>query len=130
MLKQEEDRRRESGGKKAKLVHAAGDFKMEEWIDDLDADHDVLRGVLDRVKDITPDDDDKLQSLRRFLARPDVQAGKLLLFSEAETTIDYLYRELNPDGRDPEIVRMTGSTHGDAREHRQALLAGLEPDHA
>ena len=114
VLKQEEDRRRESGGKKAKLVHAAGDFKMEEWIDDLDADHDVLRGVLDRVKDITPDDDDKLQSLRRFLARPDVQAGKLLLFSEAETTIDYLYRELNPDGRDPEIVRMTGSTHGDA----------------
>ena len=74
----------------------------------------MLRGILDRVKDITPADDDKLQSLRRFLDRPDVRGSKLLLFSEAETTINYLYRELNPDGRDLEIVRMTGSTHRDA----------------
>ena len=114
VLTQEEDRRRGLGGKRAKLVHATGDFKIEEWIDDLDADHAVLRSVHDRVKDITPDDDDKLRSLRRFLARPEVRAGKLLLFSEAETTIDYLYGELNPDGRDPEIVCMTGSTHRDA----------------
>ncbi len=116
VLTQEEARRRGLGGKKAKLVHSAADFRVEEWIDDLDADHAVLRRILGRVEGITPDDDDKLRSLRRFLDRPDVRAGKLLLFSEAETTIDYLYRELNPDGRDPEIVRMTGSTHRDA-EH-------------
>ena len=114
VLTQEEARRRELGSTKAKLVHAVDDFEIDRWIDDLDADHEVLRGILDRVRDITPEDDDKLQSLRRFLDRSDMRAGKLLLFSEAETTIDYLYRELNPDGRDPEIVRMTGSSHGDA----------------
>ncbi len=114
VLQQEEERRRESGSKKAKLVHLADDFEVENWIDDLDADYEVLRGLLDRVKDITPADDDKLQSLRRFLDRPDVRGSKLLLFSEAETTINYLYRELNPGGRDLEIVRLTGSTHRDA----------------
>ena len=52
--------------------------------------------------------------LRRFLGRRDVKAGKVLIFSEAETTIEYLYRELNPDGRNPEIARLTGSNRHDA----------------
>ena len=114
VLQQEEERRRESGGKRAKLVHKTDDFNVDEWLEHLDADYEVLRGIVERVKDITPEDDDKLQSLKRFLDRSDVQEGKLLLFSEAETTIDYLYRELNPDGLDSSIVRMTGSTHRDA----------------
>ncbi len=114
VLQQEEERRRESGGQRAKLVHTTDDFNVEEWLGHLDADYEVLRGIVERVKDITPEDDDKLQSLKRFLERSDVQEGKLLLFSEAETTIDYLYRELNPDGLDSSIVRMTGSTHRDA----------------
>ena len=45
---------------------------------------------------------------------PRCGAGKLLLFSEAETTIDYLYRELNPDGRDPTIAHLTGSAGSQA----------------
>ncbi len=114
VLQQEEERRRAAGGKRPKLVHTTDDFNVDEWLEHLDADYEILRGIVGRVKDITPEDDDKLQSLRSFLDRPDVREGKLLLFSEAETTIDYLYRELNPDGGDPSIVRMTGSTHGDA----------------
>ena len=39
-----------------------------------------------------PEDDDKLRALREFLDRPDVKAGKVLVFSEAETTIEYLSR--------------------------------------
>ena len=66
--------------------------------------------VLGRVKDIRPEDDDKLRALSAFLDRPEVQEGKVLIFSEAETTIEYLHRELNPGGSDPEIVRLTGST--------------------
>ncbi len=110
VLKQEELRRRQAGSKRDRLVHDAGEFEADRWIEDLDADAALLSDVLDRVRDISPDDDDKLHALRRFLARPDVRAGKTLIFSEAETTVEYLHRELNPDRRDPGIAMLTGST--------------------
>ena len=50
----------------------------------------------DRISDISPADDDKLETLKAFLQRPEVAGEKLLIFSEAETTVDYLHRELNP----------------------------------
>ncbi len=110
VLRQEEERRGGAGGgSRGKFTHAAADFRVKDWIADLDKDHAALSGLLDRVKDIGPEDDSKLAALREFLKRPDVQAGKLLVFSEAETTIDYLYRQLNPDGADPSIARLSGS---------------------
>ena len=114
VLQQEEQRRQHLGSRRDRLVHAAGDFETDRWIADLDADFDLLTDILGRVADIAPEDDDKLRALRQFLARPDVRAGKMLIFSEAETTIEYLYHELNPDGRDPAIARLTGSTRHDA----------------
>ena len=114
VLRQEEQRRQQEGSKRDKLVHDAGDFETDRWTEDLDADFDLLSEVLDRVKDIGPEDDDKLWALRRFLDRSKVRAGKVLIFSEAETTVEYLYRELNPDAHDPEIARLTGSTSHDA----------------
>ena len=111
VLQQEEEKHKQLGrGGSAKLVHSVSDFEVENWVRDLDNDHDVLAQVLGRVKDIRPEDDDKLRALSAFLDRPEVQEGKVLIFSEAETTIEYLYRELNPGGSDPEIVRLTGST--------------------
>ena len=47
-------------------------------------------GLQQAVAKISPDDDDKLQRLRTFLAQPDVAQGKVLIFSEAETTVPYL----------------------------------------
>ena len=114
VLRQEEQRRQQSGSARDKLVHVAEDFEIDRWTRDLDADHDVLKDILGRVEDIGPEDDDKLRALRDFLARPEVQAGKVLVFSEAETTVEYLYRELNPDGQQVEIARLTGSTSQDA----------------
>ena len=114
VLKQEEQRRQETGSARDKLVHTTADFRSEEWMQDLDADYEVLKDILERVKDIGPEDDDKLRALRGFLERPEVQAGKVLIFSEAETTVEYLYRELNPNGQQAEIVRLTGSTSHDA----------------
>ena len=83
------------------------------WINDLDADFRVLEGIFRRVEGIVPDDDDKLAALRDFLDRPEVRTGKVLIFSEAETTIEYLYRQLNPGGRDSTITRLSGG-YGDA----------------
>ena len=114
VLSQEEQRRQLRGDPRSKLVHAIDDFKTAEWIEDLDADHDLLQGVMERVSDIGPEDDDKLQTLREFLDIAEVRSGKVLIFSEAETTIEYLYRELNPGGRNPEIARLTGNTRNDA----------------
>ena len=114
VLRQEEQRRRQLGSRRDKLVHNADDFETDRWVRDLDTDFDLLSDILGRVEDIGPKDDDKLRALRRFLSRPEVRVGKVLIFSEAETTVEYLYRELNPDGLDPEIARLTGSTSHDA----------------
>ena len=114
VLQQEEERRIESGVERSTLVHSTGDFKVEEWLKDLDADFKVLDGISRRVEGIGPEDDDKLASLRRFLARPDVKKGKVLIFSEAETTVEYLYRELSGDDSAGEIARLTGSNRDSA----------------
>ena len=124
VLQQEEDRRRQLGlARRTKLVHNVRDFEVEQWVADLDEDHDVLTEVLGRVKDIQPEDDDKLRSLREFLDRPEVQSGKVLIFSEAETTIEYLYRELNPSGSDAEIARLTGSN----RDNMESIIRRFAP---
>ena len=114
VLSQEEQRRQRQGDRNSKLVHTTDDFKSAKWIEDLDADHALLHGVMERVADIGPEEDDKLQTLREFLDLSEVRSGKVLIFSEAETTIEYLYRELNPGGRNPEIARLTGTTRNDA----------------
>ena len=109
VLQQEEARGRTGGA-----VYPAEHFDTGQWIADLDTDHDVLRGLADRVRGITPDDDDKLRALRAFLDRPEVRAGKVLIFSEAETTIDYLHEQLNPGGEDRAIARLSGNNRGEA----------------
>ena len=60
-----------------------------------------MSGVLYRVEGITPEDHDKLQTLRRFLEQPDVTQGKLLIFSEAETTVRHrdVASTAQPSGR-------------------------------
>ena len=105
----------EAQGSTRGAAYPAEHFDTDKWITDLNADYEVLGGLADRVRDITPDEDDKLRALRVFLARPDVRAGKVLIFSEAETTIDYLYEQLNPGGNDPEIARLSGGNRTDAQ---------------
>ena len=123
ILQQEEERRQAQGRKRSKLVHSTDDFEIAGWLVDLDADFGVLRDIRERIKDITAADDDKLRTLREFLERPEVASGKVLIFSEAETTVEYLYNQLNPDGRDPAIARLTGSNRGSA----EAIIQRFAP---
>ncbi len=113
ILQQEEEKRSERALERSTLVHSTADFELGSWLDDLDADFRLLADIRARIVDIGPEDDDKLQSLRRFLDRSEVASGKVLIFSEAETTVEYLHRELNPDGNS-EVARLTGSTSGNA----------------
>ena len=88
-------------------------FDVDRWKRDLDDDHAVLNELLTRVSDIGPADDDKLETLKSFVKRAAIRKEKLLIFSEAETTVDYLYRELNPEEQDRTIARLSGN-HRDA----------------
>jgi len=47
--------------------------------------------------------------LKRFLSRAEVKQGKVLIFSESETTINYLFEQLNPGGKQADIARLSGS---------------------
>ena len=114
VLEQEEQQRQRRRQPRANLVHSTDDFRRSQWLDDLDADHTTLSDIRDRISEIGPDDDDKLHTLQRFLDNSTAARGKVLIFSESETTIDYLYGELNPAGADRAIVKLTGSNSDSA----------------
>jgi superfamily II DNA or RNA helicase len=122
-LEQEERRRAAAREKRTRLVHPASDFDLPRWFADLDTDRDVLEALRVAVDRVTPKDDDKLQALRDFLARPEVASGKVLIFSEAEATVNYLYQQLNPGGADPSIERLSGAN----REHIQTIVKRFAP---
>lgn len=126
-LSQEEERIRESGSGNSKLFHSTDDFLVSNWLDDIDADYGTLKEILNRILDIGPADDDKLRVLRKFLDRPDVKSGKVLIFSEAETTIEYLHEQLNPGGENPKIARLTGSTRDSATGIVRRFAPGSNP---
>ena len=99
----------------------AADFDVARWITDLDADHAVLADLQGRIADIGPQDDDKLARLREFLKGASDE--KVLIFSEAETTVDYLYEQLNPDGQDSAIAKLSGSN----RDRRAGIVSRFAP---
>jgi hypothetical protein len=110
ILQQEEERRREHRLPRATLIHPTADFEVDRWLADLDKDYAVLSDIAAKVAGIRPGDDDKLQSLKRFLATPAVASEKIIIFSEAETTVDYLYDQINPGDKDPTIAKLSGSS--------------------
>ena len=114
ILQREEVRKQQAGSAKSTLAHSTSDFLVDDWIEALDADHETLTEILSRVQGIGAEDDDKLRALKQFLDTPDVKSGKVLIFSEAETTVEYLYSQLNPGDADPRIARLTGSTRSGA----------------
>ena len=122
-LEAEEQRRNELGLRRAQLVHPTSDFDVTRWLRDLDADHAVLVALATDVARVTPESDDKLLALRAFLDRPDVKSGKVLIFSEAAATVEYLYEQLNPRGADPKIERLSGSN----RERIQSIVGRFAP---
>ena len=126
-LSQEEERIRESGSGNSKLFHLTDDFLVSRWLDGIDADYETLKEILNRILDISPADDDKLRVLREFLDRPDMKSGKVLIFSEAETTIEYLHEQLNPGGENPKIARLTGSTRDSATDIVRRFAPGSNP---
>lgn len=123
ILRQEEERRSETDAPKSKIAHPAHDFNTTEWLADIDADYQTLTEIQRRIADITPQDDDKLRALTQFLRRDDVIDKKLLIFSEAETTVNYLHSQLNPNGANPKITQLTGAN----RDRAASIISRFAP---
>ena len=63
----------------------------------------LVKKILDCVKPITPEQDAKLQELKKRLARKPLKDGKRLIFTQYADTARYLYDNLNPGGERDDI---------------------------
>ena len=70
VLEQEAQQRQQRRRPRANLVHSTDDFRIMEWLDELDDDHETLSDIRQRISGIGPDDDDKLHTLTRFWVNP------------------------------------------------------------
>ncbi|MDA8064647.1 MAG: SNF2-related protein [Thermaerobacter sp.] len=78
-------------------VEAAGGYDLERLRRDVEGDRACLRRLLERAGSVRPEDDPKLQALRRLLeecGRETGDARKVVLFSYYADTVEYIAREL------------------------------------
>jgi len=73
--------------------------------------------------EIPPKKDDKLQTLKKKLAKEPLNNGKVLIFSESAETVDYIFENINP--KDDMSIRKasTGSENKNALVNRFAPTA-------
>lgn len=68
-------------------------YDLRKLHDDVRRDVDVLKAIYDRIRDIKPADDLKLQRLKDLL-RNELRGKKVLIFTYYRDTARYLFREL------------------------------------
>lgn len=69
-------------------------FNIEELKNDLEKDIKIFEEIQRLVKNISPEDDDKLQKLIEILKREPIKDKKVIIFSCFESTVRYLYENL------------------------------------
>jgi hypothetical protein len=79
------------------------DFDADRLRSDLAQDIRILREILALVEPITPAQDDKLQTLLRWLDDPALRDGKRLIFTQYADTARYLYESLDPARSRPDV---------------------------
>jgi superfamily II DNA or RNA helicase len=73
------------------------DFYLEDLERDLRADMVQLSEILKMVTEITPEQDDKLQTLLRQLQQTPLAAEKVIIFTQYSDTARYLYEQIEDD---------------------------------
>lgn len=81
----------------------AGDFDIGTLRDHIQNDIKLLKIIQQLVLCITPDKDVKLLTLKKRLAGKPLKAAKRLIFTQYADTAKYLYANLNPDDRLPDV---------------------------
>jgi len=79
------------------------DFDLHRLKADIEHDIRLLEKILTLVEPITPEQDAKLQTLKKRLADAPLKDGKCLIFTQYADTARYLYENLNPQGKRDEI---------------------------
>jgi superfamily II DNA/RNA helicase len=104
------------------LRYNIADFHIDLLKEHIEQDIRLLSEMLQLVVPITPDKDDKLQTLKKRLSEPGFTDGKRLIFSQYADTAQYLYDNLNPnDLRDDIDVIYSGD------KSRERLVGRFAP---
>jgi len=74
----------------------ANKFYVERLKKDLKLDESTFNEMYNLVKDILPEDDEKLQRLIEILNEDRVKGKKIIIFSAFESTVRYIYDNLKP----------------------------------
>ncbi len=74
--------------------YEAEKFKVNKLLEDLEKDLDIFKEMQAAVKDVKPENDDKLQKLINILNKPEIKDKKTIIFSAYESTVRYLYENL------------------------------------
>jgi len=83
--------------------YMAEDFDINKLRENVELDIRLLKKILQLVEPITPDYDDKLQTLERWLAKLPLKDGKRLVFTQYADTARYLFENLNKGGKRDDI---------------------------
>ena len=81
----------------------AADFDIDRLRRHIDHDIGLLKKMLKLVEPITPEKDAKLQRLKEELTKKPLKEGKRLIFTQYADTARYLFDNLNPQGKKPDI---------------------------
>jgi hypothetical protein len=81
----------------------ATDFDMDKLKEHLENDIELLKKILNLVKPITADKDIKLKTLYSWLEKKPLKDGKRLIFTQYADTARYLFDNLNPGAKQPDI---------------------------
>ena len=107
--------------------YAAGDFDLNTLRAHIEHDIELLQEILKLVSPITPEKDAKLQTLKKRLAKEPLKGAKRLIFTQYADTAKYLFANLNPDGKQPDIeVIFSGDKSKEKIVGRFAPKANLE----
>jgi superfamily II DNA/RNA helicase len=92
------------------LEEVTGRYKPEDFDclslkENIENDIIILGKMLALVEPITPDHDVKLQTLKSWLAKPNLEHRKVLVFTQYADTAQYIYEEMAKDyGEDLEVI--------------------------
>jgi superfamily II DNA/RNA helicase/HKD family nuclease len=92
------------------------DFDAQRLQQHIEHDLKLLKKILDLVEPITPDKDTKLQTLIKWLSKPNLRDKKRLIFTQYADTAKYLADNLNPGNKRDDIdVIYSGNSKNKAR---------------
>ncbi len=83
--------------------YAVEDFDLVSLRADIEHDIQILLRMHNLVAAISPEQDDKLQTLKTWLSRQPLDQGKRLIFTQYADTAQYLYDNLDPEHHRPDI---------------------------